>query len=136
MPGTCAVSSGSNARVRFIALVCTSEIDSTPPPTVKICSNGLWSAAAAAGVVLIVSDVVTAAAPEIVAGAAGKHVGMSTAPDGLSVTAQLNATVPENPPVGVTVMVEMPFAPGDAMLTAVLLSVKLGTAVGDGVVTV
>jgi hypothetical protein len=84
----------------------------------------------------MVSDAVTAAAPEIAAGAAGKHVGVSTAPDGLSVTAQLNATVPENPPVGVTVMVEMPFAPGDAMLTAVLLSVKLGAAVGDCVVTV
>src|SRR5260370_37343175 len=76
----------------------------------------------------MVSDVVTAVAPEITAGAAGKHAGMSTAPDGLSVTAQLNATVPENPPVGVTVMVEMPFAPGDAMLTAVLLTVKLGSA--------
>jgi hypothetical protein len=108
----------------------------TPPPTAKICSSGLWSAAADAAVVLMVSDAVTAAAPEIAAGAAGKHVGVSTAPDGLSVTAQLNATVPENPPVGVTVMVEMPFAPGDAMLTAVLLSVQLGAAVGDRVVTV
>ena len=108
----------------------------TPPPTAKICSSRLWSAAADAAVVLMISDVVTAVAPEITAGAAGKHVGMSTAPDGLSVTAQLNATVPENPPAGVTVMVEMPFAPGDAMLTAVLLSVKLGAAVGDCVVTV
>src|SRR5258708_1841057 len=107
-----------------------------PPPTVKICFSRLWSVSADAGVVLMVSDVVTATAPEIATGAAGKHVGMSTAPDGLSVTAQVNATVPENPPVGVTVMVEMPFAPGDTMLTAVLLSVKLGAVVGDCVVTV
>jgi hypothetical protein len=101
----------------------------TPPAKAKICSSGFWSAAADAAVVLMVSDVVTAAAPEIAASAAGKHVGMSTALDGLSITAQLNTTVPENPPVGATVMVEMPFAPGDAMLTAVLLSVKLGAAV-------
>ena len=49
-------------------------------------------------------------------------------------TAECHGT--RNPPAGVTVMVEMPFAPGDAMLAAVLLSVKLGAAVGDCVVTV
>jgi hypothetical protein len=31
-----------------------------------------------------------------------------------------------NPPLGVTVIVEVPLAPGDAMLTAVLVNAKLG----------
>jgi hypothetical protein len=43
-------------------------------------------------------------------------------------TAQLRATLPVKPPVGVIVMVEVPLGPGDAMVTAVLLSVKPGAA--------
>ncbi len=44
--------------------------------------------------------------------------------------AQAKVTLPVNPPPGVTVMVEVPLAPGDAMLTAVLVNAKLG--VGGG----
>jgi hypothetical protein len=50
------------------------------------------------------------------------------------VTVQVSATVPAKPPLGVTVMVEVPVAPGEAMLTAVLVRVKAGT--GAGTITV
>jgi hypothetical protein len=48
------------------------------------------------------------------------------APDGLLVTAQARVTLPVNPPAGVTVIVEVPLAPGDAMLTAVLVNANVG----------
>jgi hypothetical protein len=37
------------------------------------------------------------------------------------VTAQLRATLPVKPPVGLIVMVDVPLGPGDTMVTAVLL---------------
>ena len=49
---------------------------------------------------------------------------------------QRRATLPVNPPLGVTVTVEVPFAPGDATVTAVPLSAKSGVAVGPLTVTV
>ena len=36
-----------------------------------------------------------------------------------------------NPPAGVTVTVEVPLAPGEAMLTAVLVNAKLGVCGGS-----
>ena len=42
---------------------------------------------------------------------------------------QLRATLPANPPLGVTVIVEVPFAPGDATVTAVPLRAKSGVAI-------
>jgi hypothetical protein len=52
------------------------------------------------------------------------------APEGLLVMAQARVTLPVNPPAGVTVMVEVPLAPAEAMLTAVLVNAKFG--VGGG----
>ena len=84
----------------------------------------------------MVSVAVTGAVPEIAVGADTEQVGASTTPAGLPVTAQVRATVPVKPPLGVSVIVEVPVAPGDAMLTEVLLSVKLGAGPGSGAVTV
>jgi hypothetical protein len=44
--------------------------------------------------------------------------------------AQLRVTLPVKLPLGVIVMVDVPFVPGDAMVTAVLLSAKPGGAAG------
>ena len=58
-------------------------------------------------------------------------VGGNTAPLGLVVRAAVRATLPVKPPVGVTVIVEvLPVVAPGAMLTAVPLTVKLGTG-GD-----
>jgi hypothetical protein len=92
--------------------------------------NGLWSAAVDDAVVLMVSFAVTAAVPEVAAGALIEQVGASTEPDGPAVTAQVSATLPVKPPLGVTVMVEVPLAPGDAMLIGVPLSVKVVGRIG------
>jgi hypothetical protein len=78
----------------------------------------------------MVSMEVTGVAPETAPGCATEQVGGSIAPVGLAVTAQARVTLPVNPPPGVTVMVEVPLAPGDAMLTAVPVNLKLG--VGGG----
>jgi hypothetical protein len=78
-----------------------------------------------AAVVLIVSVDVTDSVPAMAAAAVVEQVGASTEPDGLEVIAQLSATLPVNPPLGVTVIVELPLAPGDAMLTGGPLSVKV-----------
>jgi hypothetical protein len=76
--------------------------------------------------VLMVSVAVTAAVPEMAAGAVTEHVGGSSAPTGLEVTAHVIATVPVKPPLGVIVMVELAVAPGDAMVIGGPLSVKAG----------
>jgi hypothetical protein len=78
----------------------------------------------------MVSVAITAVAPVIAGGAVTEHVGTSTAPMGLPVTAQLRATLPVNPPLGLIVMVDVAFGPGDAMVTAVPLSVKPGGGAG------
>ena len=83
-----------------------------------------------AAVVLMVSVAITAVTPVIVGGAVTEHVGVSTAPMGLPVTAQLRATLPVNPPLGLIVMVDVAFVPGDAMVTAVPLSLKPGRGAG------
>jgi hypothetical protein len=103
----------------------------TLPRSVKICFSFLSSAAVYgvavdAAMVLIVSVAVTAAVPEIAAGAVVEQVGALTAPAGRPLTTQVSSTVPVKPPAGVIVIIDVPLAPGDAMLTAVLLSAKLG----------
>src|ERR1700748_3628644 len=59
-----------------------------------------------AAVVLTVRVAVTAVAPVITRGEATEHVGGSATPAGPPATAQLRATVPVKPPLGVIVMVE------------------------------
>jgi hypothetical protein len=83
-------------------------------------------------VVLMVSAAVTGVVPEIAAGAVTEHVGISTAPVGLPVTAQVKATEPTKPLLGVTVTVAVPLAPGMTIPTAGPLSVKLGAGPGPG----
>jgi hypothetical protein len=56
---------------------------------------------------LIASVEVTAPVPEIATGWATEHVGESAALDGPAEIAQVSATLPVNPPLGVTVMVEL-----------------------------
>ena len=87
---------------------------------------GWLYAAADAAMVLRVSVAVTEVPPVIAGGAVTEHVGASAAPVGPPETAQLRATLPVKPPVGVMVMVDVPLDPGDAMVSAVLLSVKPG----------
>jgi hypothetical protein len=88
-----------------------------------------------AAVVLTVSVAVTAAVPLMAGSAATEQVGRSTAVAG-PVTVQESATEPVKPPLGLIVIVEVPLAPGVAMLTAVLVSAKLGAGAGAGTVTV
>jgi len=83
----------------------------------------------------MVSVEVTAPVPEIAAGCVAEQVGILVAPVGLAVTAHVSATVPVNPPLGVTVIVEVALVPGDGTLTAVPLNVKLGVATGALTVT-
>jgi hypothetical protein len=47
-----------------------------------------------------------------------EQLGSSVAPVGAAVIAQVTATLPVNPPVGVTVTVDVPVAPWDAMVIA------------------
>jgi hypothetical protein len=89
-----------------------------------------------APVVLTMSAAATADVLLINSGVATEQLGALTAPDGLLVRAQLSATLPVKPPVGVIVIVEAPLAPGDAIVTPVLLSAKPGAATGGGTVTV
>jgi hypothetical protein len=97
---------------------------SVPPPSAKFLLNGLWSAEVDAAVVLIVRVAVTAPAPEMAAGWEAEHVGGSIPPTGPEVTAHVIATLPENPPFGVIVTVEVAPIPGDATLVDVPLSVN------------
>jgi len=113
------------------------------PPRGRIRRSGLPRAmlllvgvdTAEAAVVLTVSVAVTADVPAIDTGAAIEQPGASTAPAG-PVTAHESVTVPAKPPLGVTVIVEVPLAPGEAMLTGVLVSEKLGVGGGAFTVTV
>jgi hypothetical protein len=84
-----------------------------------------------AAVVLTVSVAVTAAVPVMTGRAATEQVGRSTAVAG-PVTVQESATEPVKPPLGMIVIVEAPLTPGAAMLTAVLVSAKLGAEGGAG----
>src|SRR6201990_3689117 len=68
-------------------------------------------------------------------GAATEQVGRSTAFVG-PVTVQESATEPVKPPLGLIVIVEVPLAPGVAMLTVVLVSAKLGGGAGAGAAAV
>jgi hypothetical protein len=81
--------------------------------------------AADAAVVLTVSIAVTAPVPVIGAGWLTEQTGGSTEPAGPA-TVHERATLPVKPPLGVTVMVELPVAPGEAMVTVVLVRVKFG----------
>ena len=67
---------------------------------------------------------VTAAVPDIEAGCEAVHVGGSIAPAGLVVMAQVTATAPVKPPLGVIVTVEVALEPADATVAAVPLSVN------------
>ena len=74
---------------------------------------------------------VAALAPVMLAEAA-EQVGLSavSAPLGAAVTEQVRSTVPVKAFAGVTVMVEVPLAPCDAIVTLVPANVKLGAATG------
>lgn len=100
-----------------------------PPRRRNRRSIGLRSAALDAAVVLMVSVDVTGPVPEMGAGWAAEQVGASIAPDGWEVMAQVSATLPINPPLGVTVMVEVALAPGDAILIGAALIVKAGATI-------
>jgi len=76
---------------------------------------------------------VTAPVPVIAAGWVTEQTGGSTEPAG-PVTVHERATFLVKPPLGVTVIVEVPVAPGEAMVTAVLVTVKFGAT--GGAVTV
>jgi hypothetical protein len=73
----------------------------------------------------MVSIAVTAAVPVIAAGWVTEQTGGSTEPAG-PVTVHERATLPIKPPLGVTVIVEVPVAPGEAMVMVVLVKVKFG----------
>jgi hypothetical protein len=57
--------------------------------------------------VLIVNVEVTADVPEMAAGALAEQVGILLAPEAPALTAQVRATAPVKPPLGVMVMVEV-----------------------------
>jgi hypothetical protein len=69
---------------------------------------------------------VAGAFPEIVTGGMGEQVGTSFALPAMLPPTHSRVTLPEKPFVGVIVIVEVPLAPGEAMLTGVLVSVKPG----------
>src|ERR1700679_3493743 len=127
-------SSVFNLRRRMGIPKKNSDARTTPPPTLKVRRSGSCTAALDMAVVPMVSVAVTGVVREIAAGAVTEQVGTSAAPTGIPVTAQVRATVPVKPLLGVIVTVEVPLAPGAAMVIAVLLSAKLGTTtVNEGV---
>ena len=103
------------------------------PPMGEIRRRGLWRAKlwlvgvdeAEAAVVSTVSIVVTTDVPAIDTFAAIEHLGASTASAG-PVTAHESETLLPKPPLGVIVIVEVPLAPGESMLTGVLVRTKPG----------
>jgi hypothetical protein len=90
------------------------------PVTVTVYAPGVVAAC-----VFTVSVAVAGEVPVMASCDATEQVGASTAPEG-PVTAHESVTVPVKPSLGVTVIVEVPLAPGEAMLTGVLVSAKLG----------
>ena len=105
-----------------------------PPARPVTAFEGLSSVAVVAAAVLTVSVAVAGALPVTETEAGTVQVGRSVAPDGLAVRVHVKATLPVNPPPGVTVRVEFPLPPGVSAATALILKVKLG--VGGGAVTV
>jgi hypothetical protein len=91
--------------------------------------NAGSSSFAVCAVVLMVRVAVAALVPVMLAEAA-EQVGLSavSAPLGPEVTEQVRATVPVKAFAGVTVMVEVPVAPCEAIVTLVPARVKLGAA--------
>jgi hypothetical protein len=93
---------------------------------------GITAALVVAAVVEIVSVAVAAATPFTTTGVVVPKlkVGAYCAPLGLDVTAAVSATLPVNPPSGVTVIVELfPVVAPGAIVTAGPLNVKLGGVV-------
>jgi hypothetical protein len=93
---------------------------------------GITAALVVAAVVENVSVAVPAATPVIATGVVVPklRVGGYRLPVGLDVIAAVNATLPVNPPVGVSVIVEaFPVVAPGATVTAVPATVKLGGAV-------
>jgi hypothetical protein len=92
------------------------------------------SIAVVAPFVLTVSVALTACVPAMACGWLTEHVGGLTAPAGPA-TAQVRATVPVNPPLGVMVIIEVAFAPADGMLMLEPPSVNSGVEAGPATVT-
>lgn len=87
----------------------------TPPPSV----NGSFRLDVVCAVVVTVNVDVTADAVVMLTEVGdSEQLGSSVAPVGAAVIAQVTATLPVNPPVGVTVTVDVPVAPWDAMVIA------------------
>ncbi len=82
-------------------------------------------------VVAMVKVVVTAEVAVMAGGAIIVQEGLVAAPAGAEVTAQLRATVPVNPPTGVTEIVEVAEAPAVIFAIAVELSEKPAVSVGE-----
>jgi hypothetical protein len=127
--------SNVDIRRRRVGTIRTSNpASATPPP---IGSNRIlgFSIAAATAVVLTVSVAVPAVVPLIAIGEVTEHVGVSVPLVGE--TAQLKATLPVNPPPGVTVIVDVfPLvAPGEAIVIAPLF-VSVTVSVADTAVTI
>ena len=99
-----------------------------PPPSPNRGCFELRREAVAVPVVLMVSEAVTGVVPEMAEGWLMEQVGISIAAAGLSVSAQVRATVPVNPPLGVTVIVDVAVAPDAEILIALPLSEKEGVA--------
>jgi hypothetical protein len=105
-----------------------------PPPSsanIRLCwlrkAIAAWPVALdelLAAVVLTVSVADTRLIPVMAGGAAREQVGRSTAAAG-PFTVQESASLLEKPPLSMIVIVEVPLAPGVAMLTVVLVSAKL-----------
>jgi hypothetical protein len=87
-----------------------------------------------AGVVPMVRVAVPAAAPVMLTGLVPPklRVGTLCAPPGLEVRAAVSATLPVNPPDGVTVIVDIAIGPG-VTVTGVPVTVKAGGLVPDTV---
>jgi hypothetical protein len=76
---------------------------------------------------LMASVAATGPVPEMVAGCVTVQVGGSSVPTA-SVTAQVSATPPVKPPLGVTVIIEVPPVPGETMLIGVPLTTNVGVS--------
>jgi hypothetical protein len=114
---------GGTAAVTVSAMVAVWVRLADVPVTVTV-----YDPAVVAACVLTVSAAVTDWLPEIAAGWAAEQVGGLDVP-AVPVTAQVSTTLSRKPPVGATVIVDVPFVPA-LTLMGVPLSVKLGVTVG------
>jgi len=100
-------------------------VDATVDPAVAV--TAIMYAPGVVVTVVCMLRAAVAAALAVMDAVVDGQVGIETAPNGLTVAVHVKVTAPLNPPVGVSVIVEVPVPPGLAIVTEVPDSAIPGT---------